>query len=215
MNVVTDEHNQLAQHDVRILGTLPTAAISGRVWNDLDHDGLQDPGEPGIPGAVVSSSPVPFDTTTGPDGRYLLDGVDQVQDLTVMVELPPRFRYSPGNVGNDDTIDSDIQGIVGCEDDDPPCRFGAIAPFHLTEDIVLDAGAFRPDQASSPTAQPTPTPGATPPGTPPGASPPSGRPPLARTGTPTSAMLSAAGLLLLTGTALAAAAHRRHRRRIG
>ena len=51
-------------------------AIGDTVWNDLDKDGIQDPGEPGIAGAKVTVTNVDTNTvlpqqTTNKDGKYL------------------------------------------------------------------------------------------------------------------------------------------------
>lgn len=55
------------------------ASIGDFVWNDLDLDGIQDAGEPGIPGVTVtlngttgSGAPVTSSTTTGANGDYFL-----------------------------------------------------------------------------------------------------------------------------------------------
>jgi uncharacterized repeat protein (TIGR01451 family) len=60
-----------------------TAIIGDRVWSDADGDGVQDPGEPGLPGVtvllytdtdgngVIDTGEPSVSTTTGPDGSYL------------------------------------------------------------------------------------------------------------------------------------------------
>ena len=61
-----------------LFGEIPlNSSISGRVWNDLDNNGVIDPGETGIEGQVIrltgtdlSGNPVTRDTVTGPDGSY-------------------------------------------------------------------------------------------------------------------------------------------------
>jgi uncharacterized repeat protein (TIGR01451 family) len=47
--------------------------IGNFVWNDLNNDGVQDPGEPGLPGVVVSlNTPAGIiTTTTDANGQYL------------------------------------------------------------------------------------------------------------------------------------------------
>ncbi|WP_275426280.1 SdrD B-like domain-containing protein, partial [Nocardioides daejeonensis] len=42
-----------------------SASVGNLVWRDLDGDGIQDPGEPGIPGVVL--------VLTGPDGKSVTD----------------------------------------------------------------------------------------------------------------------------------------------
>ncbi|ATE54213.1 SdrD B-like domain-containing protein [Actinosynnema pretiosum] len=49
-------------------------SASGVVWADADRDGVRDPDEPGVPGVRVELVGT-GDTTTGPDGGYLFDGL--------------------------------------------------------------------------------------------------------------------------------------------
>lgn len=68
-----------------LFGEIPlNSAISGRVWSDLDNNGVIDPSETGIEGVLVrlagtdlAGNAVSRDATTGPDGSY------------VFAELPP------------------------------------------------------------------------------------------------------------------------------
>jgi hypothetical protein len=71
------------------------ASIGDRVWNDVNGNGVQDPGEPGITGVTVqlqddSSNPI-ASTVTGADGHYsfdhLAEGTYNVQIDTTT--LPP------------------------------------------------------------------------------------------------------------------------------
>ena len=72
-----------------LFGEIPlNSSISGRVWLDLDNDGVIDPGEEGIEGVTVrltgtdlAGNPVSRDMVTGADGSY------------VFAELPPG-RYT-------------------------------------------------------------------------------------------------------------------------
>jgi hypothetical protein len=79
--------------------------VSGFVWNDVNENGIQDSGEPGIENAVVSLEDGAIVTFTGPDGSYsfsLLPGT-----YTLAVQIPPGTQPSPSDLGGDDTIDSD------------------------------------------------------------------------------------------------------------
>jgi hypothetical protein len=87
-------------------------AIGDFIWKDLDGDGIQDLGEPGINGAVVtlldSNGEVirgPF--TTNETGLYLFEGLC-AGNYNVTV-VPPSADYAPTllNQGDDDTKDSD------------------------------------------------------------------------------------------------------------
>ena len=87
--------------------------LLGRIWDDMDQNGLQDPGEPGIPNVVLfleNGSPGPVTSvTTDEAGSYSLTGVAP-GSYTLSVQetsLPENAIPSPCDVGNDDTIDSD------------------------------------------------------------------------------------------------------------
>jgi hypothetical protein len=87
-------------------GYLPpcTGALGDYVWNDLDRDGEQEAGEPGIAGALVEldgNSPV----ATGSNGAYLFSGLCGGSH-TVCVQVPTGMQISPANVGND-ALDND------------------------------------------------------------------------------------------------------------
>ena len=76
-----------------------TTSIGDFVWRDLNSNGLQDTGEPGIPGVVITlTASVPFSyngvtintgsfvtTTTDATGYYLFDGLRNVGTFTTRV----------------------------------------------------------------------------------------------------------------------------------
>jgi len=59
-------------------GDIEMASITGVVYDDLNANGIRDPGEPGIAGAQVSLSghAAIGPLTTGADGTYLFDGLE-------------------------------------------------------------------------------------------------------------------------------------------
>lgn len=92
----------------------PTPVSLGNfVWNDLDSDGIQDPGEPGYGGVVVqlwnSSRTLMLDQiTTGSSGFYQLTALGP-GDYRIRAVLPSvNDSFSPKDQGIDDTKDSDI-----------------------------------------------------------------------------------------------------------
>ncbi|MGT2752979.1 accessory Sec-dependent serine-rich glycoprotein adhesin [Streptococcus porcinus] len=86
--------------------------IGDTVWEDTNHNGTQDPGEPGISGVTVTlTNPngSTQTTTTDSNGHYefteLTDG-----DYTVTFETPKGYTPTTANTG-DDTKDSDGQVV--------------------------------------------------------------------------------------------------------
>ncbi|MEM8859287.1 MAG: SdrD B-like domain-containing protein, partial [Chloroflexota bacterium] len=91
------------------------AAIGNYVWEDLDKDGVQDPGEPGIANVQVNlytSTGVLTGTTTTD-----LDGLYEFRDLTpgdYYIEVVPPVGYEVTTQDSgDDALDSDIDPVTG------------------------------------------------------------------------------------------------------
>lgn len=91
--------------------------VTGFVWIDNDEDGLQDPGEPGVPGIMViitgtvETDPPYADTTfTNGQGNYSFELVPGTYKVTFVI---PTAIYDPTipNAGND-AIDSDMDPIT-------------------------------------------------------------------------------------------------------
>jgi SdrD B-like domain/Secretion system C-terminal sorting domain len=99
-------------------GFTGTGSIGDFVWNDLNGNGIQDPGEPGIGGATVTLTypdGTTITATTDGNGNYLFGGLAPTapgQSYTVTFTTPAGFTASPSNQG-DDTKDSDpVGGVV-------------------------------------------------------------------------------------------------------
>ena len=93
------------------------ATLGDRIFNDLDEDGIQDEGEPGVSGVVVTLQNPNGNTitteTTDSNGNYLFENLTP-GDYKITVPIPDGFDgYSPQNVGSDDTIDSDLNPNTG------------------------------------------------------------------------------------------------------
>lgn len=88
-------------------------AIGDLVWEDLDADGVQDPGEPGLGGVTVrlfDDSGTELDSTvTDSAGAYEFRNLSY-GDYHVEVDIPAGFFASPRNQGSNDSVDSDIDG---------------------------------------------------------------------------------------------------------
>ncbi len=100
-------------------GFYKTAALKSFVWNDLDKNGLQDGGEPGIPGQTVTLS-----GTSGSGNSVNLSGSTDALGDCQFGNLQPgtyklAFTYPPGcqsaspkDQGANDATDSDINALT-------------------------------------------------------------------------------------------------------
>ena len=75
-----------------------SGTMSGVVWNDMNQNGIQDAGEPGIAGAVVTLGGI--STATDDNGFYSfgLSSVGDGVNCQVAVQIPPGGQPSPGTV---------------------------------------------------------------------------------------------------------------------
>ncbi len=91
-------------------GAYLPAFIGDRVWEDLDKNGLQDPGEGGVEGIEViifRSFGVPFDTVyTDVSGDYKFSGLKQGLYF-IQFMIPQEYTITASDVDIDDNIDSD------------------------------------------------------------------------------------------------------------
>jgi hypothetical protein len=88
--------------------------VGNFVWNDLNQNGIQEPGEPGVGGVTVQLSgttnagqqPVNMTTVTDSLGQYAFDGlVPGFYKLKLFPQANQTFSYQ--NIGND-ALDSDF-----------------------------------------------------------------------------------------------------------
>jgi hypothetical protein len=91
---------------VQDFGYQGAGAIGNFVWNDLNGDGIQNVGEPGLPGVKVTAtvtiagSPITFTTTTDASGAYNLTGLPygaytvSVDPLTLPAGMTETFDAS-------------------------------------------------------------------------------------------------------------------------
>lgn len=90
--------------------------IGDFIWNDLDKDGVQDAGEPGIAGVVVTlynNSGVAIRTTiTDNNGHYEFNDVPN-GTYTLGVTPPAGYQFSAADQGGDDAKDSDFSTTTG------------------------------------------------------------------------------------------------------
>ena len=96
----------------------PRGSIGDLVFNDLDRDGIQDPGEPGIEGVTVTlydsaGTPVGSTVTDG-TGSYVFTGLAP-GDYSVgfPTTLPNGVVLSTPDLGGNDATDSDANVTTG------------------------------------------------------------------------------------------------------
>ena len=109
-----------------------TGTIGDFVWNDLNQNGIQDPGEPGIPGVQLQLTPGNQTATTDATGFYQFTGLCAGTYEVAVVTPPPGMLASPTLQGGDTTVDSNtnptVTTLVGDNDSDPTLDFGYYAP---------------------------------------------------------------------------------------
>ena len=114
------------------------ATVGDRVWNDLNNNGIQDAGEPGVPGVVVTlyaadGTTVIATTTTDALGYYLFSNLDAGTYVVGFGSLPSGYVFATKDAGTDDSKDSDADITTG-----------KTAPFTLAAgeiNLTIDAGA--------------------------------------------------------------------------
>ncbi|MEY3052132.1 MAG: hypothetical protein RLY31_1917 [Bacteroidota bacterium] len=114
--------------------------IGDFVWEDLNHNGLQDGGEPGWANVPVRlfkiPSGIPYASTlTNATGQYLFVGVPPGKYYLEfgLFAFPNGYVFTTPDVGTDDSLDSDVMPSTGRTD-----TF-EILPFTLNN-LSFDAG---------------------------------------------------------------------------
>lgn len=95
------------------------SCIGDRVWEDVNRNGCQDPGEFGYAGVVVTltgtttgGAPVNMTTTTAANGSYIFNNL-AAGTYQVHFGLPTGFAFSPANACSNDFSDSDANATTG------------------------------------------------------------------------------------------------------
>ncbi|WP_461131540.1 SdrD B-like domain-containing protein, partial [Spirosoma aerophilum] len=116
---------------------IPSASLGDFVFVDTNKNGVQDAGEPGIPGVVVtlvSNGTVVATTTTNASGVYSFTGLTPGVPYSLSFTTPVGYTATLAQQGGDDTKDSDINPITGVT------RSVTLAPGENNPN--LDAGFF-------------------------------------------------------------------------
>jgi hypothetical protein len=117
------------------------AAIGDFVWFDDNHDGIQDLGEPGVPGVTVHlmdcAGNILGTDVTDANGLYLFDGLNP-GNYNIHFVFPAGYSISPQDQGLNDAVDSDADittGMTICTGLDGG-----------ETDLTWDMGIFLPDE---------------------------------------------------------------------
>ncbi|MEF8733040.1 MAG: SdrD B-like domain-containing protein [Candidatus Accumulibacter meliphilus] len=107
----TPDGGTVSDDDDAVVHIEQRGSIGDRVWQDMNYNGIQDPGEPGLGGFVVnlldaSGSPTGLSMNTDASGNYLFSDL-AAGDYRIQVLAQPGYYYTKPNVGPDD-LDSDV-----------------------------------------------------------------------------------------------------------
>ncbi len=119
------------------LGLKATGAIGDFVWNDLNRNGIQDAGEPGIAGATVTLTlpdATTRTTTTNAQGIYTFDNL-RSGNYTVSFPTPATYFRTVSN--------STAPGATDLNDSDPINGAVAVTLSAGQVNNTIDAGFFR------------------------------------------------------------------------
>lgn len=94
-----------------------SASISGRYFLDVNHNDIEDAGDTGLADHVVRlikvGSGIVGSTVTAADGSYEFDGLKAGRYFVRFESLPPEAEFVFGFVGENSSIDSDVNHELG------------------------------------------------------------------------------------------------------
>ncbi|MBN1304051.1 MAG: carboxypeptidase regulatory-like domain-containing protein [Anaerolineales bacterium] len=118
---------------------LPQAGLGDRVWIDANANGLQDSGESGLDGVLVTlyeSDGATFVASTTTSGGGLYSFTVPAGDYVVgFSNLPAGYFMTPQDAGGDDAVDSDANITTG--------KTGTITLYADQTDNTIDAGVYQ------------------------------------------------------------------------
>ena len=115
------------------------ASLGDFVWHDINANGIQEPGEPGLANVsvfILSNNVVQGSQLTAADGSYLFTGLIPGTYSVLFSNLPAGFVFSPADQGVNDGLDSDANVATG--------RAGPVTLGCGEVNRTVDAGAYKP-----------------------------------------------------------------------
>ncbi|MBL7752941.1 MAG: carboxypeptidase regulatory-like domain-containing protein [Chitinophagaceae bacterium] len=127
--------------DAGVFNNSNTNSIGDKVWYDVNHDGLQNSGEYGYPGVVVTlfdcnSNGILATTTTDANGEYQFSGLAN-GNYYVGFGFIPGYQFTGAN--------TDLGGVLGANNSDANPSSGLSDCVNLignTNLVSLDAGIY-------------------------------------------------------------------------
>lgn len=123
-------------------GFYPTAVVGNKVWLDTNRNGIQNTGEPGVPGVLAEVFEVSTDSLLGSDttdsiGEYYVSNIGRT-DIFVRFTLPADLSHLLPTVprNGSDELDSDVDNTFG---------LGTTRSIHIepaSENFNIDFGVF-------------------------------------------------------------------------
>ena len=112
-------------------------SLGDLVWNDANHNGIQDNGDAGIPNLTVSlydnNDVFIATTTTDADGKYSFKNIN-AGNYKVQFSLPAGFTFTQPAQGSDAALNSDADPVTG--------KTSTISLSAGTNDMTWDAGMY-------------------------------------------------------------------------
>lgn len=130
--------------------------IGDFVWNDLNKNGIQDAGEPGVEniavileGTDINGNNIELVVHTDENGMYMFNNLSAGVYTVEFTGFPPEFQLTLGNTGNNDAVDSDVSlatGVVNITLDGNECNLTIDAGIYDNCDQVTDPGTIEGDE---------------------------------------------------------------------
>ncbi len=117
--ILLDEGDINLTIDAGIHQAAGLAGIGNYVWNDINQDGIQNAGEPGIPGVTVklmdAAGTILANTTTDANGVYQFTGLTPGSYKVQFSNYPAGYQPTLANAGGNsqESLDSDADPVSG------------------------------------------------------------------------------------------------------
>ena len=124
-----------------VLDERQNATLGDFVWNDLNQNGLQDAGEPGVTNVLVriydgTGTNLAGQARTDSNGGYFIYALEPNLSYQIEVLAPTNYVFTLLDQGPNDNVDSDVETNTG--------RSGFFPLFSGTTNQSLDAGMYLP-----------------------------------------------------------------------